>query len=43
MERRRGEKEEGKKRENFCEYKSFTTKREISDFGLKNKLGGQPW
>ena len=47
--RERGKKEgeERKKRkgrrENFCEYKSFTTKREISDFGLENKLGDQTW
>ena len=37
--RERREKEERK----FCEHKSFTTKREIADFGLENKLGGLSW
>ena len=44
-EERKREKRErrGKEERKFCEYKTFTTKREISDFGLENKLGDQTW
>ena len=39
-EERKREKRErrGKEERKFCEHKSFTTKREISDFGLGIKL-----
>ena len=36
--RKKRGKKEGEERK-FCECKSFITKREISDFGLGNKLG----
>ena len=43
---RKREKKEGEerkkrkgRRENFCEYHTFTTKREIADFGLGTQLG----
>ena len=37
-ERKKRGKKEGEERK-FCECKSLITKREISDFGLGNKLG----
>ena len=38
-ERGKREEEEEKEKKNFVSNKSFTTKREIADFGLGNQLG----